>query len=399
MGLVIGLERGWRERERADGGRVAGLRTFALAGVLGGVFALLDATVFAAALLALGVLAAVAYRENVRATRDLSATSVIALLLTVGLGGLATRGEPTLALAVAVLVAVWLNLRSRLHGWLRAIEARELGAALQLLVLSAVVLPVLPDVGYGPFDALNPYRLWWAVVLVAGLGMAGHVAVRSIGPQRGTVWAGVLGGLASSTVATLAMARRVREQPALLDPASAGALGACAVMSLRIALILLTLAPSLGRAVWLPLVASAAVLGAMAALWWPRGGDPRDVPAASRPVDLDTAVGFGAFLAAMSVATEAARALLGEGGLYALSLMAGVADVDAITLSVARMESMQRIDLPTAATAVGLAVLSNMAAKTAMAAVVGGRRFGLRFAGATGLALAAGVLTWSLAPH
>ena len=221
-GFIIGLERGWREREQAEGSRVAGLRTFALIGLLGGAAATLHdhfgVWPLAMGLFALALLGAVSYREWVRVSGNLSATSTIAALLAYTLGAMAASGSPVLAVGVAVIVAVLLDLKSTLHRWLRVIEHRELSAALQMLVLSVVVLPWLPDRGYGPYEALNPYGLWWAVVLVVGLSLAGHVAMRFTGPQRGTFWTGVLAGLASSTAATLALSRRARDQPGLLDP-------------------------------------------------------------------------------------------------------------------------------------------------------------------------------------
>ena len=215
LGLLIGLERGWRERELSDGGRVAGLRTFALTGLLGGLLATLfddfGPWPLLGGLFGVSLLLAVSYRAATKTSGNLSITSAVAMLLTLVLGAIAAHGDIALALAAAVVVAVLLDLKPTLHRWLHLIEHRELTAALQLLVLSVVILPNLPDQGFGPYQALNPYRLWWAVVLIAGLSLAGHVAMRATGPQRGVFWTGVLGGLASSTAATLALARHARQ--------------------------------------------------------------------------------------------------------------------------------------------------------------------------------------------
>ncbi|MFY9514117.1 MAG: MgtC/SapB family protein, partial [Rubrivivax sp.] len=209
VGLLIGVERGWRDRDLAEGGRVAGLRTFALVGLLGGVLgslaADLGAWILPGGFVGLSLLLAVSYREAARKTGNLSVTTAVATLLAFMLGVLAARGAPALALAAAVVTTVLLNLKPTLHAWLQRVESRELSAALQLLVLSVVILPNLPDAGYGPYQALNPYRLWWAVVLIAGLSLAGHFAMRLTGAQRGIFLTGLLGGLASSTAATLAL--------------------------------------------------------------------------------------------------------------------------------------------------------------------------------------------------
>ncbi|MCW7541197.1 MgtC/SapB family protein [Aquabacterium sp. A7-Y] len=382
VGLVIGLERAWRERDVADGGRVAGLRTFALTGLLGGVFALLGSWVLAAATLGLMLLGTVTYREGVRSTSNLSATSAIAQWLTFGLGALSAGGSPALAISAAVIVAMLLNLRSTLHRWLRLIEHRELSAALQMLVLSAVVLPMLPDAPYGPYGALNPYRLWWAVVLIAGLSLSGHVAVRMAGPQRGALWTGLLGGLASSTAATLALARQLRDRPGLVDAATAGALSACAVMFLRLALIVMSMAPSLGRLMLAPMVSAAVALIAIALVYWRRRdlqAEPVD-PAQMQPFDLSAALGFGAFLGLMSVLSEASKQWIGVSGLYGLALLSGLVDVDAVTISAARLDAAGSVAGGVAAAVVALAILSNMVTKAAMSWIIGGRLLGRRVA-------------------
>lgn len=187
VGLVIGVERGWREREVADGGRVAGLRTFALVGLLGGVLGTGAVSPqiwpLAAGLLGLAIVVAVSYRGAATASGNLSITTAVAALLTYSLGALAAQGSPILAIAGATVTALLLNLKPTLHRWLQLIQYRELSAALQLLVLSVVVAPLLPNIGYGPYDALNPYLLWWALILVAGLSLRGTSPSGS--PARG----------------------------------------------------------------------------------------------------------------------------------------------------------------------------------------------------------------------
>lgn len=393
VGLVIGLERGWRERDAADGGRVAGLRTFALCGLLGGAFSLGGEWLLAVGGLGLALLAAVAYRESVRVTGSLSITTAVAMLLTYGLGAYAAAGYPIRAVSAAVLVAVLLDMRVTLHNWLRLMEHRELRAALQMLVLSAVVLPLLPDASYGPYGALNPYRLWWAVVLIAGLSLAGHVSIRFLGGQRGALSLGLLGGLASSTAATLALARQVRQQGSLLEAGLAGAMAACSVMFLRIEVVLMSVAPQLGRMLLAPLVVAATACFVVAIVFW-RRRQSTEGPTATplKPFDLSTALGFGVFLGLMAVLSEAAREWLGASGLYVLALVSGVADVDAITISVSRMQAAQSLAAPVAAVAVALAVLSNMVAKIAIAALNGGAAFGARLAVGYALTLLAGGL-------
>ena len=424
VGLLIGLERGWQEREQADGSRVAGLRTFALIGLLGGVLASLQhgfgAWPLGAGLLGLALLGVVSYRASVSISGRLSATTSVAALLTYGLGALAASGAPALATGVAVIAAVLLNLKPTLHSWLRHIEHRELSAALQMLVLSVVVLPLLPDRGYGPYAALNPYRLWWAVVLVSGLSLAGHVAMRLSGPQRGLLWTGLLGGLASSTAATLTLARQVRQEPELREAANAGIQAACGVMFLRMTLIAASLAPALGRALALPFVIAGGVQLALALLQWRRVGGPWSPstlaasqapgsPEAAAPAeagaptfDLSVALGFAAFLGVMAVLGQAAHELFGRTGLFGLSLLSGLADVDAILITLARMSAPSGgaaagLTLGAAGVAAVLAAASNLASKTGIAWVTGDAALGRQVAAGYALTLAAGLAGAGLA--
>lgn len=389
VGMIVGLERGWRDRDVPDGGRVAGLRTFALVGLLGAVLCLSGTWALAAGTAGVAVLIAVAYKETVRASGNLSITSAIAQFLTFGLGALAGGGLPVTALAVAVIVAVLLNLRSTLHRWLTLIEQNELNAAMQMLVLSAVILPLLPNASFGPFGALNPYRLWWAVVLVAGLSLAGHVAMRMGGPQRGTLWTGLLGGLASSTATTLALSRKVRVQPALRDAALAGIWSACAVMFVRMTVLVMALSQQVGiLLMWPMLTASAVLLIAGVWQWRTRQRTEENLGVGTlNPFDLGTALGFGAFLGLMSVFAEAVKTWLGTPGLYALALLAGIADVDVITVSLSRMDTAGSVTTKVAAWSIALAVLSNMCVKAFIAGTAGGSSLGLRVASGYALAL------------
>jgi len=398
-GIVIGIERGWSQRGRDDGARVAGVRTFSLAGLLGGVLGLVagpaDVWAVPGALIGLSLLLAVAWLETARTSGDFSITTAVALLLTFLLGAAAMRGHVALALAAAIIAAILLDLKSTLHRWLVLVEHRELAAALQLLVLSVVILPNLPDSGFGPYHALNPYQLWWAVVLIAGLSLAGHVAMRVTGYERGVFLTGVLGGMASSTAATLALARLARQQPALLGMAGAGALAACGVMYVRMFILLAAMAPALLTSFGIALLVAGAALG-LAGVWRWRASsglphtDGQGAPIA--PFDLASALAFGAFLGVMAVAVPAARDWLGANGVFTVSALSGFLDVDAIVISISRMYHTGAIPENMAVLSLCLATLANMTTKVAVAWTVGGRAMGKMVLQGNGLALVAGAL-------
>ncbi|HQS00102.1 MULTISPECIES: MgtC/SapB family protein [Comamonadaceae] len=383
VGLVIGLERGWHDRELPEGGRVAGLRTFALTGLLGGVLGHLQpdfgAWPLLGALLGLALLLTVSYARNAKLSGNLSATTPVAMLLTLVLGAFAAHGNITLALSAAVVGAVLLDLKPTLHGWLRLIDHRELTASLQLLVLSMVILPYLPNTGLGPYAALNPYQLWWAVILIAGLSLTGHFAMRITGAQRGVLWTGILGGLASSTATTLALARYAREQPSLTGAAVAGTLASCGVMFFRMVVLLGVIQPALLSTFGSALVVTGVALLCMA-LWRWRKLDRTVVGegavGAMAPFDLGTALGFGVLLAVMSVLVPAAKQWLDTSGLYVLSAVSGLADVDAILISLARLHGAGGLSTVATVTALGLATLANMVAKVGIAWTTGGAQVG-----------------------
>jgi len=383
VGLLIGLERGWHERELPEGGRVAGLRTFALTGLFGGVlgnlFPQFGAWPLLGGVLGISMLLAVSYSHIAKSTGNLSATSAVAMLVTLVLGAYAARGSVALSLGAAVIAAVLLDMKPTLHGWLRLIEHRELTATLQLLVLSVVILPNLPSVGLGPYQALNPYQLWWAVILIASLSMVGHVAMRLTGSQRGILWTGLLGGLASSTAATLTLARFARQQTSLEGACAAGAVSACGVMFFRMAVLLGVIRPTLLITFGAVLVVAGTVLLGVGLLLWRRlsrtsANEAEIAPMA--PFDLGSALGFGAFLAVMAILVPAAKAWLGAAGIYAVSAVSGLADVDAIVISLARIHGAGGVGTGTVVIAMSLAILANMVTKASIAWVTGGAAVG-----------------------
>ena len=398
VGLLIGLERGWRDRDLPDGARIAGLRTFALIGLLGGVLGSLlphfGPWPLLGGLVGLALILAVSYTQAAKTSGNLSATTAVASLLTLVLGAYAAQGSAVLALAAAVIVMVLLDLKPVLHGGLRWIEHGELRAGLQLLVLSVVILPSLPDAGWGPYGAINPYQLWWAVILIAGLSLVGHFAMRLTGAQRGIVWTGLLGGLASSTAATLTLARYTRQNPLLASAATAGALSACGVMFFRIAVLLAVLRPALLTTFGIFLVVTGvAMLGW--GLWQGRKlAQSAEGDAAMQsiaPFDLGTALGFGAFLAVMAVLVPAVKQWIGTGGIYALAAVSGTADVDAIVVSLANMHGTGGLSTQATVVALVIATLANMVTKVGIAWTTGGVEMGRPLLKGYAISLLAGV--------
>lgn len=404
IGLLFGFERGWHTRDRSGGIRVAGIRTFALMGLFGGMSGWLAKLVgpFILGFLFVGYAAVVAasYWLSTRQEKDYGITTEIAELLVFALGVAAVLGDMAPVAAAGVVATGLLAVKSVLHRWVQHMERFELTAVIEIAIISVVMLPLLPNKGYGPGGVLNPYGLWWAVVLVAGLSFLGYVAIRVAGPQVGTLVTGLLGGLASSTATTLAFSRMARRAVALGPVLAVGVVLAGSVTFLRILVIASVFNRPLSAALAVPLVAMAAV-GLAGALVLRLAEPPPehsrpDIREIANPVELGMALKFGALLAVVIVAARYFQDWFGTAGVYAVAALSGVTDVDAVTISMARMA---RGDLAmTAATgAIVTAASVNTVVKGGIALVVGGPRVGRRVIGVYVAVLAAGGLAVWLA--
>jgi len=401
IGLLFGLERGWHGLRVNDDERVAGVRTFGLIGLLGGVSGLLaqilQPPVYGLVFLGLAGMLTVVYAVNYHGARDAGITSLVAALLTFALGTLSTLGQMIQAAAVAVLAVLLLGFKPQLHSWVAKLEELELQATLKLLLISVVMLPILPDRGYGPGQALNPYEVWWMVVLIASISYVGYFAVKVAGPHKGIMLTSLFAGLASSTALTLhlsRLARGSRVDPGL--PAS-GILIANATLFPRVLVIVLVLEPPLVPRLALPMSVMTLLVLLPSLLYWHRRSakDSDATIPLQNPLELKTAMRFGAFLAAVMLAGRLLAEHLGDSGVIGLAAVSGIADLNAITLSVARM-SGEHLSTATAVFALTLASAVNATVKTGVATMIGGPALGWRVglplltASLTGL-----VLAWS----
>lgn len=403
IGLLVGLERGWQARDEADRTRVAGLRTFALTGLFGGIAALVAAAtsplVLAAALLAYaGSLASFGYLEA-RAKQNFSVTGVVAGTLTFVLGSYAMLGNETVAVAAAVAMVILLALRNTLHAWIRTVTWVEMRSVLVLLAMSFLMLPILPNRPIDPWQVLNPAEIWLMAVLVAAISFAGYVAVRLLGGRRGLVVAALAGGIASSTATTISFSRLAREEPQGQSLLAAGVLLAGATMLVRVIVLVAVLSPPLVASVAMPLAAGLAVLlaGAVLLLRRPRGTGEQPSLVLRNPFDLAMVLWLAALIGVTLVAAKLLSASLGHWSMLVLAAVSGIADVDALTLSMTRL-SGTTIGPAEAAQAILIAAAVNTTAKAAMASGVGGWSFGLRVIAISVPALGAMLVAFLLAP-
>ncbi len=404
IGLMVGAERGWHTRRLAEGQRVAGLRTFGLIGLLGGLWAVIGAQagqlVLAAAFAALAAVLVVAQFQFLRRSADVGATTMVAALVTFALGALAGFGEVSVAAAGAVVVTLLLGVKPQLHGLVARLEYQELMAVIKLLMMSVVLLPVLPDHGYGPWQALNPYRIWWMVVLIAGISFAGYMAIKLAGPRLGIILTGLFGGVASSTATALSLARLGKGKPHLHRLLGAGVVVASATMFPRMLLVAAVVAPELARQLVWPLALAALVAYAGAAWSW--RGAPRNERAGEvrprNPFELSVALQFGLLLALVMVLSFALQDWLGEAGFYLLAAVSGLSDVDAVTLSYGTRVSEATLNREVAASALVMAAVANTLVKAGLVAVICGGAMAWRVGLGLGAALVGAGLGLLLPP-
>lgn len=324
------------------------MRTFGLLGLIDGIAGLLHRLVnpiVAIVVVAVTALALCAgYIRDMRRGGSVSATSFAASVLTVCLGFLANNEQAILAVAVTAVMTLLLASRKQLHGWLQRLDAVDVQATARFAIIIAVVLPLLPDARFGPYDAWNPRELWLVVILVTGFSFAGYVANKRFGTRNGTLATAAIGGMYSSTAVTAALSVRLRKEPDAKSILAAGIAIASALMFLRVLLLTAILASSALPTLALA-VGPATLLALLAAFWLVRRRDgvrpSPDTPDASgsNPFELLPALGFAALVAATALATRWAEARFGDVGAAALIAITGSFDVDAAIVTLGGLPS------------------------------------------------------------
>ncbi|MEO8360478.1 MAG: MgtC/SapB family protein [Vicinamibacteria bacterium] len=373
LGLLLGFE---RERTKpANEERFAGARTFALFCLLGAISThlQLDLQIPWAMPAAFGAVASIVLASYVMTARagDVGATTEVSALLTFAIGALCGAGEEALATAVAVGALLMLSIKPWSRELAQNIEAADVEAVVKFAVITVIILPLLPSQTYGPepLNVLNPYKVWLMVVLISGLNFASYVLVKVIGPEHGIGLTGLLGGLVSSTAVTLGFSQRSRAEPHLSPSLALGILIAWTIMFFRVVVavalidadLALRLAPAMGLLGAVGLILCAILLLSH------RTDQKAQVASRANPFELGEAVKFGLVFAAVTLMTKAAQVYLGSGGLYLAGALAGLTDVDAISLSMASLAQAKPDTLAVAARTIVIATMSNTMAKAAMA--------------------------------
>jgi uncharacterized membrane protein (DUF4010 family) len=401
IGLLVGLERGWREQVDPDGHRAAGIRTFAIAGLSGGVLAALTVAletplIFAAGLLAFTAVFAWFHALEAKRAEAFSVTSVVAGLCVFALGGLAVLGDQVTAAAGASGLAALLASRELLHASLRRLTWEELRSALVLAVMTMIILPILPNRPLDPWGGFNPHEVWLFTVLIAAISFVGYIAVRTLGPKRGVLVSGIFGAVISSTAVTASFARMAAAQAldaGLIRSLSGASALAAAVSLLRVLSVILVIRPTLLAGVLGPALAAASVF-ALSGLLMTFGAHAHTAQAtpARNPFEIKPLVIFGGLFAAFSTLSAASLQVFGTASVFVSSILAGSVDADVAVLSAMRLKQS-----PDAV--IVLAILAALAANATMrfglAATLSPKRFFLPLGAITALAITAGaVVAW-----
>jgi uncharacterized membrane protein (DUF4010 family) len=397
IGLLVGLERGWRERAAPAGSRTAGIRTYGISGLVGGAaMALGDASrnsfILPASFLGFTAVFAWFKWHEAEHDEDFSATSVIAAIAVFAFGALAVAGKPTEAAAGGVALTAVLASREVLHGWLQRVTWIELRSALVLAVMTAIVLPLLPDTSIDPWNAINPRQIWFFTILMGALSYLGYILIRIAGPSRGLIYSSLAGGLVSSTAMTLSLARTEG------DPSRrAGAACLAAVVSVCRMLVITTfLGPDIAVYVAPPTIAAAIVFTLFGLFLLRSAASETSSHEHPNPLDLKPILISAVILMVMSAFSAVSSRYFGSSSLPITAAIAGMADVDVAVLSMIRLQNG-----PTPHEILGLSVLaayaSNAMVRFVSAAAIAPRSFSLAYGPATVLALlAAFVVYWFL---
>jgi len=384
IGLLVGLQREYahlqKEAVQEEDPTFGGTRTFALLALLGCTAAYLSdkagsVLVFVTIVGIVGGLIMIAYIATA-SKGSLGMTSEAAAVATMLTGAICFWHELAVAAALGVAMTVLLALKLQTRILVRNLTQADVYATLTFAVITLIILPVLPTRSYGPppFDVLVPYNIWLMVVFISGISFLGYVLIKIVGGRRGVGLTGLLGGLASSTAVTLSFAQRSREIEGLERPFALAILLAWSIMFARVMVEVAVVNPVLLRVVWIPLVAALSVCLAYCVYLYRAQslGKQEEQDKFKNPFELWPALTFGLIYAVILVVANTARMYLGNTGIYASSIASGLADVDAITLSLAKLSlDAQSLELHTAARGIVLAAVSNTLVKGAMVLVMG----------------------------
>ncbi len=394
LGLLAGLQ-----REHADS-RVAGIRTFTLIALFGAIAGMVaehygNVLIIGIGLFCLTMMLFVANYMKTRSEKvDIGQTTEVAALLMFLLSAYVIVGSKAIAVVVGGMVAVLLYLKKSLADFTERLGENDVKAIFQFAAISLIILPILPDTEFGPYEVLNPREIWLMVVLIVGLGVGGYFAYKWLGKSVGTVMSGILGGLISSTATTLTYSKRSKESPDASRLAAFIIMTASTVSFLRVIIEVAIVSPNHLKTIAPPLITMTVLMALISAglYFFKKENDKGEIPEPDNPAQLKSALFFGLLYAVIIFAVAVVKDYFGSGGLYAVSILSGLTDMDAITLSLANTINGGGLDAAEGWRLILTAALSNLVFKGGMALFIGDVQLKKWLAGAFGISMALGLV-------
>ena len=375
LGFLIGLQREMHTIYAHKIQDFGGARTFsmiALFGYLSAWFSSYFPYFFLIASGVMGTLLIAAYIVNSIASPEKGATTEFSALVTFVIGSMLHFTLPIFPVFIAILVLFVLNLKDKIKEYEQALTKKDLSAAIMFMLMTFVILPILPDEPVDPMGLVNLYRIWIMVVLVAGISFFGYIAIRFLGSTQGISVAGLFGGLVSSTAVAMSMARRVHENGFLAKSLAAGIALASSMMLIRAGIEIWVINPSLIQPFLIPIgIGTLSGFGYIALLYFTsqREKITQDIEF-KNPFDLKEALIMGLVFGVTIALIKLANHYVGEMGVYAIAFLSGMADVDAIILSLSAL-TKNSLSASTAQHAIIIAILANTFAKAAIVLFLG----------------------------
>lgn len=398
MGLLVGLQ-----RQSVDS-KTAGIRTFPLITLTGTVCGLLseefNAWILVAGFLAVTAMLVIGNIQRSKAEQKSSGiTTEIAVLLMYAIGAYIVFGESEVAVVVTGIVTVLLHFKTTLHGWIDKIGESDLMAIMQFVLISMVILPVLPDTTYDPYESLNPKNIWWMVVLIVGISLSGYFLYKLFGNKASALLGGVLGGLISSTATTISYSKTGSKSETAGKLAAFVILTASAVSLVRVIVEISVVAPSYFKDFLFPLAAELFVMIILIGiLFFSHRNENNKMPEQENPAQIKSALIFTLLFVAVTFISAVVRDNFGNEGLYIVAIVSGLTDLDAITLSTAKMTEQESIEVSLGWRLILAAALANLVFKAGLAIVIGKRMLGRRVTFLFGILIAIGLIILSSWP-
>ena len=399
LGLLVGLQ-----REKANS-ELAGVRTFTLIAILGVLAGFLSRDyqnpyilpVLGVALTSL-LVAANFIKIKVFTNPDVGQTTEVAALLMFAIGAYLVMGDRVLGIVIGVSMSVLLYVKERLHGFINRLQEKDLSAIMTFAGISLVVLPILPNKTYGPYNVLNPQNIWLMITLIVGLSVLGYFIYKFVGKKLGIISNGVLGGLISSTATTVSYARKTVDTASISKMAAFVITVASAISLARVMVEIGVVIPEKLPVILLPLMVEFVVMALIClGMFYSINKDSKDdtMPEPENPAEFKSALVFGLLYGAILLAVAFANEEFGDDALYIVAIISGLTDVDAITLSLSQLIKIDALNVSTGWKLILLASLSNLAFKGVMAGILGTKQLAKWIALSFGIAIIVGIfLIW-----